>query len=90
MKTYIEELLMAFSGFDQTVFSFLTAHSSFFHSSQPTTVFLTATTQANRPIYSAFDGEQTLSKASFQILWAIQGVGETGCSGLSPGAGAAH
>jgi hypothetical protein len=27
VKTYIEELLMTFSGFHQTVFSFLTAHS---------------------------------------------------------------
>jgi hypothetical protein len=48
VKTYIEELLMAFSGFHQTVFSFLTAHSpqqlfpqlkahsSFFHSHSPT------------------------------------------------------
>jgi hypothetical protein len=48
MKTYIEELLMIFSGFHQTVFSFLTAHSlqqffpqltahnNFFHSHSPT------------------------------------------------------
>jgi hypothetical protein len=48
VKTYIEELLMTFSGFHQTVFSFLTAHSpqqlfpqltahiSFFHSHSPT------------------------------------------------------
>jgi hypothetical protein len=36
MKTYVEKLLTAFSGFHQTIFSFLTAHShnSFFHSSQ--------------------------------------------------------
>jgi hypothetical protein len=48
MKTYIEEFLMTFSGFHQTVFSFLTAyrlqqlfpqltaHSNFFHSHSPT------------------------------------------------------
>jgi hypothetical protein len=48
VKTYIEELLTAFSGFQQTVFSFLTAHNpqqlfpqltvhnSFFHSHIPT------------------------------------------------------
>jgi hypothetical protein len=48
MKTYIEELLTGFSGFYQTVFSFLTphrpqqlfpqltAHNSFFHSHDPT------------------------------------------------------
>jgi metallophosphoesterase superfamily enzyme len=48
MKTYIEELLTIFSGFHQTVFSFLTAHSlqqlfpqltahsNFFHSHNPT------------------------------------------------------
>jgi hypothetical protein len=48
VKTYIEELLTAFSGFHQTIFSFLTAHSSqqlfsqltahnsFFHSHSPT------------------------------------------------------
>jgi hypothetical protein len=48
VKTYIEELLTVFSGFYQTVFSFLTAHSpqqlfpqltaysSFFHSHSPT------------------------------------------------------
>jgi hypothetical protein len=35
MKTYIEEFLTTFSGFHQTVFSFLTAHSlqQLFHSS---------------------------------------------------------
>jgi hypothetical protein len=48
VKTYIEELLMTFSGFHQTIFSFLTAHSlqqlfpqltahnNFFHSHSPT------------------------------------------------------
>jgi hypothetical protein len=48
MKTYIEEFLMTFSGFHQTVFSFLTAynlqqlfpqltaHNNFFHSHSPT------------------------------------------------------
>jgi hypothetical protein len=48
MKTYIEELLTNFSGFHQTIFSFLTAHSlqqlfpqltahsNFFHSHNPT------------------------------------------------------
>jgi hypothetical protein len=48
MKTYIEEFLTIFSGFHQTVFSFLTAyslqqlflqltaHSNFFHSHSPT------------------------------------------------------
>jgi hypothetical protein len=48
MKTYIEEFLMTFSDFHQTVFSFLTAyslqqlfpqltaHSNFFHSHSPT------------------------------------------------------
>jgi hypothetical protein len=48
MKTYIEEFLITFSGFQQTVFSFLTAyslqqlfpqltaHSNFFHSHSPT------------------------------------------------------
>jgi hypothetical protein len=48
MKTYIEEFLTTFSGFHQTIFSFLTgyslqqlflqltAHSSFFHSHSPT------------------------------------------------------
>jgi hypothetical protein len=48
VKTYIEELLMTFSDFHQTVFSFLTAHSlqqlfpqltaysNFFHSHSPT------------------------------------------------------
>jgi hypothetical protein len=48
VKTYIEELLTTFSGFHQTVFSFLTAyslqqlfpqltaHSNFFHSHSPT------------------------------------------------------
>jgi hypothetical protein len=48
MKTYIEEFLMTFSGFHQTVFSFLTAyglhqlspqlaaHNNFFHSRNPT------------------------------------------------------
>jgi hypothetical protein len=48
VKTYIEELLTTFSGFHQTIFSFLTAHSlqqlfpqltahsNFFHSHSPT------------------------------------------------------
>jgi hypothetical protein len=48
MKTYIEEFLMTFSGFHQTVLSFLTAyslqqlfpqltaHNNFFHSHSPT------------------------------------------------------
>jgi hypothetical protein len=48
VKTYIEELLTTFSGFQQTIFSFLTAHipqqfftqltahNSFFHSHNPT------------------------------------------------------
>jgi hypothetical protein len=48
VKTYIEEFLMTFSGFQQTDFSFLTAyslqqlfpqltaHSNFFHSHSPT------------------------------------------------------
>jgi hypothetical protein len=48
VKTYIEEFLATFSGFHQTVFSFLTAyslqqlfpqlsaHSNFFHSHSPT------------------------------------------------------
>jgi hypothetical protein len=48
MKTYIEEFLTTFSGFHQTVFSFLTAyslqqlfpqltaHNNFFHSHSPT------------------------------------------------------
>jgi hypothetical protein len=48
VKTYIEELLTTFSGFHQTVFSFLTAyslhqlfpqltaHNNFFHSHSPT------------------------------------------------------
>jgi hypothetical protein len=48
MKTYIEEFLTIFSGFHQTVFSFLTAyslqqlfpqltaHNNFFHSHSPT------------------------------------------------------
>jgi hypothetical protein len=48
MKIYIEELLTIFSGFYQTIFSFLmahrlqqlfpqlTAHSNFFHSHSPT------------------------------------------------------
>jgi hypothetical protein len=42
---------MTFSGFHQTVFSFLTSYSysSFFHSSQPTATFFTATAQPNRP-----------------------------------------
>jgi hypothetical protein len=33
LKIYMEELLAIFSGFHQTIFSFLhlTAHSSFFH-----------------------------------------------------------
>jgi hypothetical protein len=35
-KTYIEELLTAFSGFHQTVFSFLTVHNS-----QATSAFFT-------------------------------------------------
>jgi hypothetical protein len=34
VTTYIEEFLTTFSGFHQTVFSFLTAYISFFHSSQ--------------------------------------------------------
>jgi hypothetical protein len=48
VKTYIDELLTTFSGFHQTIFSFLTAHSqqqlfpqltahnNFFHSHSPT------------------------------------------------------
>jgi hypothetical protein len=48
VKTYIEELLTTFSGFHQTIFSFLIAHSlqqlfpqltarsNFFHSHRPT------------------------------------------------------
>jgi hypothetical protein len=48
VKTYIEDFLTTFSGFHQTVFSFLTAyslqqlfpqltaHSNFFHSHSPT------------------------------------------------------
>jgi hypothetical protein len=48
VKTYIEDFLTTFSGFHQTVFSFLTAyslqhlfpqltaHSNFFHSYSPT------------------------------------------------------
>jgi hypothetical protein len=53
VKTYIEEFLTTFSGFHQTVFSFLTAcslqqlfpqltaHSNFFHSHSPTKQTLT-------------------------------------------------
>jgi hypothetical protein len=56
MKTYIEELLTTFSGFHQTIFSFLTAHSphqlfpqltahnNFFHSHSPTKQTLNALT----------------------------------------------
>jgi hypothetical protein len=51
VKTYIEELLTTFSGFHQTIFSFLTthslqqlfpqltAHSNFFHSHSPQQLF---------------------------------------------------
>jgi hypothetical protein len=54
MKTYIEELLTIFSGFYQTIFSFLmahslqqlfpqlTAHSNFFDSHSPTKQTLSA------------------------------------------------
>jgi hypothetical protein len=64
VKTYIEEILTAFSGFHQTVFSFLTAHSpqqlfsqltahsSFFHSHSPT--------------------KQTLSSGSPTDIWAME------------------
>jgi hypothetical protein len=53
VKTNIEELLMTISGFHQTIFSFLTAHSlqqlfvqltahiNFFHSHSPTKQTLT-------------------------------------------------
>jgi hypothetical protein len=50
MKTYIEEFLTTFSGFHQTIFSFLTAYSSFFYSSQLTATFFTATAQPNKPL----------------------------------------
>jgi hypothetical protein len=49
VKTYIEELLTAFSGFHQTVFSFLTAHSPQQLFPQLTAAFFTATAQPNRP-----------------------------------------
>jgi hypothetical protein len=59
MKTYIEELLTIFSGFYQTIFSFLmthslqqlfpqlTAHSNFFHSHSPTKQTLIPSTWAS-------------------------------------------
>jgi hypothetical protein len=58
MKTHIEELLTVFSGFHQTVFSFLTAHnsqqlfaqltahSSFSHSHSPTKQTLNVSTSS--------------------------------------------
>jgi hypothetical protein len=57
VKTYIEELLTTFSGFHQTIFSFLTAHSlqqlfpqltahsNFFHSHSPTKQTLNSSEQ---------------------------------------------
>jgi hypothetical protein len=62
MKTYIEEFLMTFSGFHQTVFSFLTAyslqqlfpqltaHSNFFHCHSPTKQTLTVFVAAATPL----------------------------------------
>jgi hypothetical protein len=62
MKTYIEELLTIFSGFYQTIFSFLTAHSlqqlfpqliahsNFFHSHSPTKQTLNISKFASQPL----------------------------------------
>jgi hypothetical protein len=49
VKTYIEEFLTTFSGFHQTVFSFLTAHSlrQLFPQLTATTIFFTTTAQPN-------------------------------------------
>jgi hypothetical protein len=45
----MEKLLATFSGFHQTLFSFLTAHSPQQLFSQLTAAFFTATAQPNRP-----------------------------------------
>jgi hypothetical protein len=52
MKTYIEEFLTIFSGFHQTVFSFLTAYSlqQLFPQITAHINFFTATAQPNRPL----------------------------------------
>jgi hypothetical protein len=47
----MEKLLATFSGFHQTLFSFLTAYSPQQLFSQPTTTFFTTTAQPNRPLY---------------------------------------
>jgi hypothetical protein len=49
VKTYIEDFLTTFSGFHQTVFSFLTAYSLQQLFPQLTATFFTATAQPNRP-----------------------------------------
>jgi hypothetical protein len=48
----MEEFLATFSGFHQTIFSFLAVHSpqQLFSQPQPTTGFFTATAQPNRPL----------------------------------------
>jgi hypothetical protein len=55
----MEEFLATFSGFHQTIFSFLAVHShiNFFHSSQPTTVFFTAIAQTKQTLTFAHSSE---------------------------------
>jgi hypothetical protein len=52
---------------NQTAFSFLTAHNpqQFFHSSQVTTVFFTATTKPNTPLLSSTVAELEDNLARF-------------------------
>jgi hypothetical protein len=73
VKTYIEDFLTTFSGFHQTVFSFLTAyslqqlfpqlttHSNFFHSHSPTKQTLILSIHSNTITYvNENDHEQDL------------------------------
>jgi hypothetical protein len=88
VKTYIEEFLMTFSGFHQTVFSFLTtyslqqlfpqltAHSNFFHSHSPTKQTLShesASRWIKRKSPNAFTGRSNRSKTG---VWGSTLVAE--------------
>jgi hypothetical protein len=85
VKTYIEEFLMTFSGFHQTVFSFLTAyslqqlfpqltaHSNFFHSHSPTkqTLLLLSHAQNFLKLHNVKMMCATYTQNQTVIVWSV-------------------
>jgi hypothetical protein len=65
VKTYIEELLTAFSGFHQTIFSFLTAHT-------PQQIFPRLTAYSN--FFSRSQSNQTNPKFLELLVPSVIGI----------------